>query len=128
MRRSQKSESLRSQRSRVLALEESLAGRLANDGGLGGLIVVQTCVRCRGVIALGDASRGDATVGVRSKDAADLVHSNVIEVQKVSRSTGASGSLRTNHAELYRIGRRSIYSEPILATVIRGSHIAMPRH
>src|ERR1700730_6083520 len=78
------------------------------------------------VVPLGNASSSDAAVGVRSKDAAVLVHGNVIEVQKVSRSVGASSSLRTDHAELYGVARRGIHSEPTAAAVVSGSDVAMP--
>src|SRR6202011_3567377 len=99
---------------------------LANDGGLGGLIVIQTGVCSGGVVALRYARSGYAAVGVGGKNAADLVHGDVIEVQKVSRSAGASGSLRTDHAQLYGIGRRSIHGEPTAAAIVSSRDVAMP--
>src|ERR1700730_17680220 len=101
MRRHSRERSSRLQSSRILALEKPFASRLANDGGLGGLIVIQTCVRARCVVALENEGNGDAAIRIRRKDPTGLVHGKVIEVQKVSRSAGASGSLRTDHPKLH---------------------------
>jgi len=55
-----------------LALEQTQPGGLANDSGLGGLIVIKTRVAGGGVIAAGDASGGNAAIRVRGEDSTAL--------------------------------------------------------
>src|SRR5882724_4727337 len=83
------------QASGVLALEETQPRGLANDGGLGGLIVIETRVAGGWVIAAGDASGADAPIRIRGEDTTGLIHSRVIEVQEVSGPVGAGGALGT---------------------------------
>src|SRR5580704_14461615 len=72
---------LRLQGSCILALEETEAGGLADDGGFGSSIVVETSVAGGGVVSLGDTDGGDTPVGIRGEDTASLVDRKVIEVQ-----------------------------------------------
>ena len=109
-----------------MALEETQASGLANDGGLGGLIVIETSVAGRVVVTLGDTSGGDAPIRVRGEDASDFVHRNVIEVQEVSGAAGARGALGTDHAELHGIIGRGIHSKPSAAPVVSSGYVAVP--
>jgi len=95
----------------VLALEQTQPGGLANDSGLGGLIVIKTRVAGGGVIAAGDASGGNAAIRVRGEDSTGLVYRKVIEVQKVPGAAGARSPLGTDHPELHGIVGRGIHSE-----------------
>src|ERR1700675_3431276 len=103
---------LRLQGTSVLALEETEAGGLTDDCGLGGLIVIETRVAGGGVVALGDAGGGDAAIGIRGEDTASLVHRDVVEVQEVSGSAGAGRALSADHAELHGVIGRRVHREP----------------
>jgi len=99
---------------------------LANDGGLGSLIVIETRVAGRGVIAAGDASRGDAAIRIRGEDTTSFVYRKVIEVQEVSGSIGAESALGADHAELHVIIGRGVHGEPGAAPVVSSGYVAVP--
>src|SRR5260221_13747730 len=117
---------LRLQGSCILALEETEPGGLANDGSLGGPIVIETRVAGGGVVSPVDTGGGDAPIRVCGEDTTGLVRPKVIEGQQVSGSTGARRTLGTDHAELHRIIRRGVHSEPSPATVVSGGDVAVP--
>src|SRR5882762_2598548 len=117
---------LRLQGSCILALEETEPGGLADDGSLGGPIVIETRVAGGEVVAPGDTGGGDAPIRVCGEDPTSLVHRKVIEVQQVSGSRGARRALGTDHAELHGINRRGVHGEPSPATVVSGGDVAVP--
>src|ERR1700676_1706593 len=110
----------------ILALEEAEPGGLADDGGFGSPIVIETRVAGGGVVSLGDTGSGDAAIGIRGKDTTRLAHRGVIEVQEVSGAIGARGALGADYTELHGIIGRGVYSEPSPAAVVRGGDVTVP--
>jgi len=98
----------------VLALEQTQPGGLANDSGLGGLIVIETRVAGGGVIAAGDASGGNASIRVRGEDTASL---STVRSLKSRRFLVPLGHVVPGYRSprAARIVGRGIHSEPSLA-------------